>query len=1461
MDSGAIAASAVTDAKIASGIGGAKITDGTITATKLATANIDRSLNVANNNLGINNTVVAATRSGITYNAQGLITGTVALAASDLPLATTSAVGGVSVGTGLAVTGAGALSLSNSVTAATISGITYNAQGQITATTALVAGDLPAATTSAKGAVLITSGGGISVDGSGAISTSTSGITAGTYTKVTVNNKGVATAGASLVAGDIPNLAATKITSGTFDVGRFGTNTILGSKFADSSVCQFTGAQSTSGVVTFPTAEFKGQFFYDLTNDDLYVYDGSAFQPVTITSGEIIYAGNYRADTNKITSLTAAGTAQGYTVGAALQAAAAANNRYYFVCDKSGTGTSPAPTVTINPPDMILSNGSTYEKLDISNFIAGQVASNIGVTATGGIQNTNVQSVLEELDTEKLNTTGGTLTGNLALNQSSSIIFEGATPNDFESTLTVIDPTADRTLSLPNVTGTLVSSGDTGTVTSTMILDGTILNTDINASAAIALTKLANVTAAHIIVGNASNVPTAVAITGDISISNAGLVAITADSIINADIKSDAAISGSKIVAGTTSVVGVVQLEDSAASSSTTKAATPAAVKVAKDAADAAATTANAALPTTGGTLTNNLIIDNAKQIRFAEADSNGANFVSLQAPDTLAADVSYTLPSAAPTASGQVLASTTGGVLSWTDDPTGQWVTNGTNVYYDGGNVGIGVGNSPRTELDLGTGQLSFSHRTDYSIRFYNGEGNNWSAINNPRTADGTNGSELEFRTATGVAMHMATDGKIGISTTSPVGNLETRDATRTNIIIAKTGLTVKQNSDLHTSYDTVQLGAGGALISYNAAVTTADTQLGHNFYRHSGGTWKRRYEDSAMRFRMNSPANTFIWERAVSGAADLDISWLNSMTLDGSGNVGIGGITSPVDKLNVAGAVRINQSTTLDHLCNAGTVLEVRGDGIGAGVVDTDFFKGFKIALNDGPEYGGQAQFAVGRWEENGTNARSSLMISLGHGGISSSSNADADVLLLNSNKHAEFFGGLTVDGTTLFVDAANSRCGIGTTSPGRIFDVTGSSNLGIARVVNTASSISNAAYTFMVDSSAHSSNMSLAGAMAVDVYSGRAFTIDGIGKCGIGTTAPKRHFHIHESANATVGMMLTNADTGASNDNQGFQFKVATDKHAEISQQEDSYIQILTNGGNAMRITNEQKVGIGTTSPSDPLHVRSTSEKVATFESTKTTDEGVEIAFYKNSSSPADGDQLGYLQFTGNDSADNPTIYNAIIGYSKTVNATAEDGEIRFYTRKSSTFTQTLTIHGDNGNLQINDGDLKVANGHGIDFSATGGPTGTGASGGSGLLDDYEIGTWVPLLMAASGTNITVDTNSSSGNYTKIGNVVTVTCYHRTDGITKGSASDSSYINIGNLPYTPSSNTQRNLSNIGFNVNWADYPNQALIKESSTMIELYKYASSGGNNTGTRLTVAAVATGSNANYALLTMVYRTA
>ena len=66
-----------------------------------------------------------------------------------------------------------------------------------------------------------------------------------------------------------------------------------------------------------------------------------------------------------------------------------------------------------------------------------------------------------------------TMQANLVMQQS-DIVFEGATIDDFETTLTVVDPTADRTITLPNVTGTVVTTGDTNTVTGTMIADDTV---------------------------------------------------------------------------------------------------------------------------------------------------------------------------------------------------------------------------------------------------------------------------------------------------------------------------------------------------------------------------------------------------------------------------------------------------------------------------------------------------------------------------------------------------------------------------------------------------------------------------------------------------------------------------------------------------------------------------------------------------------------------------------------------------------------------------------------------------------------------------------------------------------------------------------------------------------------------------------------------------------------------------
>jgi hypothetical protein len=83
-----------------------------------------------------------------------------------------------------------------------------------------------------------------------------------------------------------------------------------------------------------------------------------------------------------------------------------------------------------------------------------------------------------------------TITGNLEIGTTGSLTFEGSTADGFETTLAVTNPTADRTITLPDRSGTVITSGDTGTVTSTMLADGTIVNADVNASAAIAGTKI-----------------------------------------------------------------------------------------------------------------------------------------------------------------------------------------------------------------------------------------------------------------------------------------------------------------------------------------------------------------------------------------------------------------------------------------------------------------------------------------------------------------------------------------------------------------------------------------------------------------------------------------------------------------------------------------------------------------------------------------------------------------------------------------------------------------------------------------------------------------------------------------------------------------------------------------------------------------------------------------------------------
>jgi len=113
------------------------------------------------------------------------------------------------------------------------------------------------------------------------------------------------------------------------------------------------------------------------------------------------------------------------------------------------------------------------------------------------------------------------------------LVFEGSVDDTNETTLAITNPTADRTITLPDTTGTVVTTGDTGTVTSTMIADGTITAGDL-ASNSVTTAKItdSNVTTAKV----ADDAITSAKI-ADGAITSAH---IAADTVVAADIAANA---------------------------------------------------------------------------------------------------------------------------------------------------------------------------------------------------------------------------------------------------------------------------------------------------------------------------------------------------------------------------------------------------------------------------------------------------------------------------------------------------------------------------------------------------------------------------------------------------------------------------------------------------------------------------------------------------------------------------------------------------------------------------------------------------------------------------------------------------------------------------------------------------------------------------------------------------------
>ena len=265
--------------------------------------------------------------------------------------------------------------------------------------------------------------------------------------------------------------------------GEFGTSAIPNGQLANSSVT----IGSTAIALGATGSTIAG--LTSLASGTLIAGTEDAANAIEIGSGNITFEGS-TADANEII-LTAA----------------------------DATGSDKTLTLP-NETGTILSTASSIANSNLANsaITIGGASLALGATASSltGLTSVEVSS--------SFNVKAPGQANSITLNNSGEIVFEGATVNDFETTLTVTDPTADRTITFPDATGTVAL------LTSLSIASGSGLtynsSTGEFSTNAIPNSKLAN---SSVTVGS-----TAIAL-GNSSTTLAGLSSVTSTAVVTND--------------------------------------------------------------------------------------------------------------------------------------------------------------------------------------------------------------------------------------------------------------------------------------------------------------------------------------------------------------------------------------------------------------------------------------------------------------------------------------------------------------------------------------------------------------------------------------------------------------------------------------------------------------------------------------------------------------------------------------------------------------------------------------------------------------------------------------------------------------------------------------------------------------------------------------------------------------
>ena len=291
---------------------------------------------------------------------------------------------------------------------------------------------------------------------------------------------------------------------------------------------------------------------------------------------------------------------------------------------------------------------------------------------------------------------------------------------------------------------------------------------------------------------------------------------------------------------------------------------------------------------------------------------------------------------------------------------------------------------------------------------------------------------------------------------------------------------------------------------------------------------------------------------------------------------------------------------------------------------------------------------------------------------------------------------------------------------------------------------------------------------------------------GKVGIGTNNPQQMLEVQDRSGGTlcglsVGTQYGNAHFGGYNNypaimNSSNQPLIYCDTNNDRTIFFGDTVGFGTtcafrvNGAERLRITSDGKIGINENNPTLSFVMSSANQSHAMRVNNTNTNSSYTTLSLKNTQN----DFQMWLQGPGGSSYAGT---NGVAFYQGLTSGSY--GPYVFYHGT----TRRVSVDTD-GDLTIVDGNLSVASGHGIDFSAT--SDGSGMT--SELLDDYEEGYFVPTLDAPNQSSTGFVHFHNHGYYTKVGNIVNVTVYIQGYASSNASGGSNDDIKIIGLPFAP-------------------------------------------------------------------------